>query len=461
MAQLNPSPARLRVQIFFSVLIVACLTIFEACGSGVTPMLTPVTISPSPASVPFGWTQQFDAAISGNSTTNVTWAVNEVVGGTSSSGTIDASGLYTAPAVPPVPASVSITAVSKADSNLTGSASVHLTGLFAYATNQGDGTLSNYSINAAGLLVPLASAKTTTGPQPYFLASTTDGKYLYVTDGIADAVYAYSIDPVTGALTQVGLAAMVGSGPRALAIHPTNRYLYVACLNTAGVYGFSIDASTGSLTALPGSPFPNAGLRESAIALDPAGNFAFVPNNASHDVSVFAVNSANGELTSVGSPIASGSAPIWAVTDASGKQVYVLSDLDNIISAYSVAGTGALSPMSPPTIAGVSDPLSATVSPSGNFLYVPNWIAASVSAFSIDPATGNLGAVTGSPFGTGSLPVSLAFEPSGKYAYVTNQAPNAIWGFSVNKTTGFMSQLPWTVTAGKVTTSITVVTTHP
>lgn len=464
MPQLSLSARRLPIACLIFALHASCSLVLEGCGGGIAPNFNSrlsVEVSPSIVAVPFGWTEQFSAAISGNPATNVTWTVNGIVGGNPSTGTISASGLYTAPAVPPATATVSISAASMADSNVTGLASVNLVGLFAYVTNQSDGTINGYGINATGLLVPLANTLTTTGQKPFFLESTPDGKFMYVTDLDSSAVYAYSIDPVSGTLTQAGQPTTVGSGPRGLAVHPTGKYLYVACTDGLGTYGFSIDANTGNLTALPGSPFPNAGLREAAIALDPSGEFAFVPNNASSNVSVFAVNSTNGQLTAVGPPFAAGGAPEWAVSDASGKYVYVLDDLDNSINAYGVASTGILSPLAPPTIGGVSNPFSATVSPTGKFLYVTNWTAASVSVFSIDPTSGNLAAIGGSPFGTGVLPTSFAFEPSGTYAYVANQAPQTIWGFSVNKMTGAPTQLPWAITAGKVPTSITVATTHP
>ncbi len=53
--------------------------------------------------------------MSGTSNTAVTWTVNGVAGGTAATGTISASGLYTAPPVLPTPPTVTIEAVSKAD----------------------------------------------------------------------------------------------------------------------------------------------------------------------------------------------------------------------------------------------------------------------------------------------------------------------------------------------------------
>jgi hypothetical protein len=83
-----------------------------------------VTISPNPISVPVSAPQQFTAAVTGTSNTAVTWSVNGTQGGNSTVGTISMTGLYQAPAAIPTPATVTITGVSAADSNTTGSATV-------------------------------------------------------------------------------------------------------------------------------------------------------------------------------------------------------------------------------------------------------------------------------------------------------------------------------------------------
>ncbi len=66
-------------------------------------------------------TQAFTATVTGESNTAVNWAVNGVAGGNATIGTIDTTGLYTAPSAVPSPALVTITAVSQADSTVSGS----------------------------------------------------------------------------------------------------------------------------------------------------------------------------------------------------------------------------------------------------------------------------------------------------------------------------------------------------
>jgi len=85
-----------------------------------------VTITPTSANVVAKKTQQFGASVSGTSNTAVTWQVNGVTGGNSSTGTVSSSGLYTAPAAT-TNMSVTVRAVSNADSTKYASAAVAVT----------------------------------------------------------------------------------------------------------------------------------------------------------------------------------------------------------------------------------------------------------------------------------------------------------------------------------------------
>jgi parallel beta-helix repeat protein len=98
-------------------------------GSGSTPS-TPVAIavalSPTSVALAAGQTQTFTATVTGAGNTQVTWKVNGFAGGNSTVGTINSSGVYTAPATVPT-ASVSVTAVSSSDSTKSASALVSFT----------------------------------------------------------------------------------------------------------------------------------------------------------------------------------------------------------------------------------------------------------------------------------------------------------------------------------------------
>jgi hypothetical protein len=90
------------------------------------PSVTSVTVSPSPATVTIGGTQQFTATVNGTgvSGNTVTWSLAAPSGSTLSPGTLTSAGLYTTPY--PAPASVTLTATSTQDATKSTSVTVTL-----------------------------------------------------------------------------------------------------------------------------------------------------------------------------------------------------------------------------------------------------------------------------------------------------------------------------------------------
>jgi len=113
----------------FAALSLACC--LGGCGGGSSSNIGPtqiaVQVTPSQASVKAAGSQVFQAIVTGSSNHAVTWQVNGVPGGAAATGTIDATGFYTAPDTIPSPATVTITAVSQADSSKSASAVATIT----------------------------------------------------------------------------------------------------------------------------------------------------------------------------------------------------------------------------------------------------------------------------------------------------------------------------------------------
>src|SRR2546429_3994107 len=72
----------------------------------------PPKISPLPHPAPLPSPQPFSASVKNVMDQSVTWSVNGTAGGDTTVGKISATGLYTAPAALPSPASVSVKATS-------------------------------------------------------------------------------------------------------------------------------------------------------------------------------------------------------------------------------------------------------------------------------------------------------------------------------------------------------------
>ena len=72
------------------------------------------------------------------------------------------------------------------------------------------------------------------------------------------------------------------------------------------------------------------------------------------------------------------------------------------------------------------------------FLYVVGYISDNVSAFSVEPLTGQLTELPGSPYPGGIAMQGLAFRPDYKYLYASGQSVTA---YSVDQTTGALTQI--------------------
>jgi uncharacterized membrane protein YgcG len=116
-----PSPASVTVQ------AVSVADPTQSAQATVTIAQVTVTLLPAVASVTTLGTQAFTATVLYTSNTAVSWAVNGITGGNASVGTVSTSGVYTAPANVPSPATVTVTAVSAANPAVSAAASVTIT----------------------------------------------------------------------------------------------------------------------------------------------------------------------------------------------------------------------------------------------------------------------------------------------------------------------------------------------
>ena len=121
------------------------------------------------------------------------------------------------------------------------------------------------------------------------------------------------------------------------------------------------------------------------------------------------------------------------------------------ISAFSVdPNTGSLTLVSGSPFAAGANPTSLTVDPTGKFLYEVNdkngATTNNLFAFTIDPSTGFLTPIAGSPFASGANTLSATIDPTGKFLYTADSggdstspaSPTSISVFSINPTTGVL-----------------------
>lgn len=106
-----------------TALLSALLTL--NCGGVAPAPEIQVSLAPGTAQAVLGGQVKFSATVTG-SASGVSWLVNGTVGGNFTVGTIDSTGLYTAPILLPDPNTVTVTAASVTDSTRSATASVTL-----------------------------------------------------------------------------------------------------------------------------------------------------------------------------------------------------------------------------------------------------------------------------------------------------------------------------------------------
>ena len=118
-----------------ALLLTALLVACGGGGGGSSPPPPVISVSVSPTSVTTLYpnlngappqTQQFTATVHNSSNQGVNWSVNGVAGGNDTFGTIDGSGMYTAPVTLPTPTNFNVTAAAQADPTKTADAGVFL-----------------------------------------------------------------------------------------------------------------------------------------------------------------------------------------------------------------------------------------------------------------------------------------------------------------------------------------------
>ncbi len=188
---------------------------------------------------------------------------------------------------------------------------------------------------------------------------------------------------------------------------PTAEFLYAVDALNYVVWEFSVDTSTGAL----GNPPGQAQVAHFAtdqipmgVTVDPCTRFVYVSDSQTNKVSAYFLcmrvqqpicPNADGTLAEIsGSPFAmsgSANAPGPLMVDPFGNNLYVLGTLSNTISGFKISQiSGGITALTPATVATGLQPTSMVIRADGNWMFVANFNAATVTQYSVSPVTGEL-----------------------------------------------------------------------
>ena len=335
----------------------------------------------------------------------------------------------------------------------------------AYVANSGDGTISQYTIDATGALIPIFPAATIqsiaglSGSNPTSVTVAPSGKYVYVANSLDSVISQFTIG-AGGALVPMmpmptaasGLGA--GSGPVSVVVDPTGKYAFAANSGSNDVTQFTIGGS-GALTNSMTIP---AGTNPASVTVDPTGKYAYVVNSGftcaascvtiAGTISQYNINATTGALTANGAPVAAGTDPISITVGPTGAYAYVVNYTSANITPYTIAG-GALTATMP--VATGPNPTSIAIDKNGTYAYVANGNGVTQFTITNGVLSNPISTLTG-----GFAPRSVTIDASGKYLYVANQA-DSISQFTIGAG-GALSATP-VVTSGAVNSQPYSITT--
>jgi 6-phosphogluconolactonase len=295
-------------------------------------------------------------------------------------------------------------------------------------------------------VTPPGVAPVAVGNIPRAVAIEPSGRFVYVAGDFNGTISGFAIDPVTGVPTPLPGSPFATGGeiPVPVVIDRTGRFMYVG--QSVGSFDgsiavFAIDAATGALSHIPGSPFPNAANfgRIAALALSPDGRFLFTGGSS---LATYAVNPITGAPTR----IASRSGYYYGLAvDPTGRFLFGPDDTDGLLKGFSIAADGALAPAGQPQKIGSVTRVTTAIVSVADLVYVGNAATGDTYGFRINPSTGALTPVDGSPYATSPLPSAFAASVNLPQAIQVDAGDNVVASVGVY---GGRPPFTWSIVSG-------------
>jgi len=305
----------------------------------------------------------------------------------------------------------------------------------------------------SGVLTALTVSPITAGASVQSVAVHPSKKFLYATNsGLESDISLFTIAS-SGALTEVTPRTTAGTTPTLMVMDAAGQFLYVANVGSRDISSYSIDPTSGALTPVSGSPFPIA---TSALnmKLSPSGNVLYVTGSGTPGfvevwpVSAGALNAQGVTITSVGTN------PNGLAINPAGTFLYVANSApDNTISEFGINADGSLAPLGVVGGSTLTGPTALLVDNSGTYLFAANTGSSNIAGFTIG-SDGSLSLLaTNSTVATNSQPNVMVSDPTGKYIFVGNQSSPAIQSFSLSTGSGTLTSIA-SYSVGNTPTSI-------
>jgi len=284
---------------------------------------------------------------------------------------------------------------------------------------------------------------------PGYVSVSPNKKNLYAASG-DNRISAFSIGS-DNKLTYLNSQPSEGLNPCHVSVHPSGKMAFLANYTGGSFSAYTLkvngEVNPATYTEQYSGTGPNTKRQEKAHAhfstASPAGKHVYTVDLGSDRVMNYIVDTKSGKLTpNPAQPFytaKAGSGPRHLVIHSSGKNLFLLNELESTLTACSIGKKGVITtiatyPTLPADFTGNNTSAAIRLHPNGKFVYVSNRGHNSVSAFKIN-ADGTLLKVDEI---TKSIVVPRDFniDPTGKYMIIANQDANNLVVYTVDPQTG-------------------------
>ncbi len=241
--------------------------------------------------------------------------------------------------------------------------SVDATGTTLLTAQYGGGSVAVFSLNSDGslkertqLIEHEGGSKVVAGRQDashaHWTGFSPDNRFAFVPDLGLDKVVIYKVDASAPKLEPHGYGEVPpGAGPRHMKFHTTGKWIYVLNELDLSVSVFDYDAPNGTMSLKQTIPtVPKSDLAKeqfvssSEIRVHPSGQFVYAANRGHDTITVFRVDSNNGQLNMIEREPVRGATPRNFNLDPSAKWLLAAGQDSHTLACFAVdSTTGQLS----------------------------------------------------------------------------------------------------------------------
>lgn len=338
-------------------------------------------------------------------------------------------------------------------------------GTFVYVSNGEDGDIAVMQLAPETGDLKMIE-KVAAGPNVKHMALSPDHRFLYASIRSEPfSVITYLINSETGNLTQLSKESLPDNMAY-ISVDQTGRFLLSVSYTNAkiAVNPISLNGFVHSEPVQVISTGPNP----HSILVDRSNQFVYVPHLGNDQIKQFLFDEITGVLTPNDPAIVytkDGSGPRHFDFSPNNMYVYVSTETDGMVYSYKVDNkTGILTEIqrisaTPSTInleptptatedglpemedtevpsSGVAD---IHITPDGKWLYVSERVESTITAFAVDPHSGNLTYIGN--YDTENIPRGINIDPRGNFVIVAGQESGYVSVHAINQETGELKLL--------------------